>query len=42
MLFDLEALEFMVPIVRPCAVLLSVVTGVGPGWACPISSKVKR
>ena len=42
MLFDLEALELMLLIVRPCAVLLSVVTDFGSGWACPISSKVTR
>ena len=42
MAFDLKAFEFMVPIVRPCAVLLLVLTGFGPGWACPISSKVTR
>ena len=40
MSLDLDAFEFIVPIVSPCAVLLLVVTGVGPDWAWPISSRV--
>ncbi len=40
--FDFEAFGVMVPIVRPSAVLLSVVTGVGPGCMCPSSSNVLR
>jgi hypothetical protein len=39
---DLDALEVMVPIVSPCAVLLSVVMGVGFDLGMPISSKVCR
>ena len=35
---DLEALGVMVLSVRPMAVDLSVVTGVGPGCGWPISS----
>ena len=38
--FDLDALGIIVPIVRPCAVMLSVVTEVGAGWGCPIFSSV--
>ncbi len=30
---DLEALGVMVPMVRPWAVMLLVVTGMGLGWA---------
>ena len=41
MSLDLDALEVMVPRVRPCAVLLSVVTGVRD-CGCPISSNVTR
>jgi hypothetical protein len=36
----LEALGVIVPIVRPWAVMLLVVTGVGLGWASPISLSV--
>ena len=39
MSFDFEAFEVIVPIVRPCAVLLLVVTGVA-GWGWLISSSV--
>ena len=35
---DLEALGVMVLRVRPIAVVLSVVTGVGPSCGCPISA----
>ena len=40
--FDFDAFGVMVPMVRPCAVMLSVVTGVGAGWGWPISSSVTR
>ena len=40
MSLDLEAFEVIVPIVRPCAVLLFVVTGVGSGCGFPISFSV--
>ena len=30
--FDFDAFGVMVPMVSPCAVMLSVVTGVGAGW----------
>ena len=36
---DMEAFGVMVPMVRPWAVMLLVVTGVG-GWASPISLSV--
>ena len=36
----LEAFGVMVSMVRPTAVELSVVTGVGPGWAWPISFSI--
>ena len=38
----LEAFGVMVSRVSPTAVELSVVTGVGPGCGCPISSSVTR
>ncbi len=37
---DLEALGVIVPIVRPWAVMLLVVMGVGVGWKWPSSSSV--
>ena len=37
-----EALGIIVLSVSPIAVELSVVTGVGPGCGCPISSRVTR
>ena len=40
MLLDLDALEFIVPMVRPWAVLFSVVTGIGSVCGWPISSNV--
>ncbi len=39
---DFEALRVMVPMVRPWAVMLLVVTGVGLGWVRPISLSVVR
>ena len=36
MSLDLDAFEFIVPIVSPCAVLLLVVTEVDPDWAYPV------
>ncbi len=37
-----DALGIIVFIVSPSAVELSVVTGVGPGWGCPISCRALR
>ena len=42
MSMDFDALGDIVLSVRPTAVVLSVVTGVGPGCLCPISSSVVR
>ncbi len=37
---DFEALAVMVPMVRPCAVMLSMEIGVGLAWLCPNSLRV--
>eukprot|EP00956_Cyclotella_meneghiniana_P031233 scaffold81332_cov22-Cyclotella_meneghiniana.AAC.2 len=39
---DFDAFGVIVSMVRPTAVELSVVTGVGPGWGWPISSRVNK
>jgi hypothetical protein len=39
---DFEAFAIMVPMVRPCTVMLLVVTGVGLGLMCPNSSSEVR
>ncbi len=39
---DFEALVVMVPMVRPCAVMLLVVIGVGLACLCPNSLRVVR
>ncbi len=37
---DFEALAVMVPMVRPCMMMLLMVAGVGLGWLCPNSLRV--
>ncbi len=39
---DFEALAVMVPMVRPCTVMLLVVIEVGLAWLCPNSLRVVR
>ena len=41
MSYDFARLGIIVLVMRPCAVVLSVVTGVF-GWMCPISSREIR
>ncbi len=37
---DFEALAVMVPMVRPCVMMLLIVAWVGLGWLCPNSLRV--